>query len=286
MLQEEVMRLQDEIHSSGGSVESASSGYMSPQFYLRPPSPGEQFTSTDTTQPRRSSDSAVGSSNQNDSTLKPSTSGHSAISEPLQQLYDEMYNNTELSSPTPQYSGSRRYSYPNSPVHILGDKSHQSTGLSQHLQMLKLQKKSLGTPNLAVIATQDQPDIVVPELPASRWKGSITQGVPSRATVKSEAPTLADIGCQESLNTPHIIAHSHSFDETLGKHKRIPGSLTALWSKHQSVSMYDSSSGDCNSLPNDHLNAESYLRPGICVTNVTGDEILVYGSCEPMDQSS
>jgi hypothetical protein len=49
------LRLQDETQSSAGSVESASSGYMSPHFYLRPPSPSDQFVS----QQRRASDCGV-----------------------------------------------------------------------------------------------------------------------------------------------------------------------------------------------------------------------------------
>jgi hypothetical protein len=86
-----------------------------------------------------------------------------------------------------------------------------------------------------------------------------------------------------SLKTPHIIAHSHSFDETIGKSRHIAtaGSLSTLFSRNQSVSMYDTSTDDCMSLPYTPL---SNLGPDICVTNVAGDDILVYGSCEPMDQ--
>jgi hypothetical protein len=288
MLQEEVMRLQDETQSSGGSVESASSGYMSPHFYLRPPSPGEHFVAGDMNQPRRASDCGVRTANQEGhSMLKPSASTQSATSEPLQQLIDEMYN-PDLMSPSPYVSSSRRYSYPNSPVHVATDKHNQSSGISSHLQHLKLHQKSLGTPNLAVltnIVVESNENAATTEAPSAKWKGSITQGVPSR-TMVIDSNIPAEL--LQSLTTPHIIAHSHSFDETLGKQRRIPsaGSLSALslW-RHQSVSMYDTNNEDCMSLPYTPL-GENYLRPEICVTNVAGDDILVYGSCEPMDQSS
>lgn len=293
LLQEEVMRLQDETQSSGGSVESASSGYMSPQFYLRPPSPGENFVTGDVSQTRRASDCGVSTACQDGhSTLKPSTSSQSATSEPLQQLYNEMYN-VDLPSPA-QYTSSRRYSYPNSPVHLIAEKhNQQSSGITSHLQHLKLHQKSLGTPNLAVLANpavESSENVAAPEVPNARWKGSITQGVPSRNMV-IDANLQANLLLQHSLKTPHIIAHSHSFDEAMGKQRRIPtaGSLSALWGAHQSVSMFDTNNEDSMSLPYTALGSggvEAYLRPEICVTNVTGDEILVYGSCEPMDQSS
>ena len=279
LLQEEVMRLQDETQSSGGSVESASSGYMSPHFYLRPPSPGEQqFTSGDINQPRRASDCGV-RSQENQPLLKPSTSSQSATSEPLQQMMDEMYN-PELVT---RVSSSRRYSYPNSPVHVVTEKHNQSTAITTHLQHLKLHQKSLGTPNLAVLATtgvcseETFPPVKVPN---AKWKGSITQGVPSRTMIIEP-----QIPSELSLKTPHIIAHSHSFDEAIGKNRHISaaGSLSTLFSRHQSVSMYDTSTDDCMSLPYTPLNN---LGPDICVTNVAGDDILVYGSYEPMDQSS
>ena len=308
MLQEEVMRLQDETQSSAGSIESASSGYMSPQFYLRPPSPGEHYSTgggADVSHARRASDCGMMSGPH--SSLKPSTSNQSATSEPIQQLYDEMYP-TEMSSPAPYVSNSRRYSYPNSPVHVASEKhNQQSSGITSHLQHLKLHQKSLGTSNLAVLASNTSSPVTetapaLPEVPKSRWKGSITQGVPTSRTMVIESSLQGgDLFLQQSLKTPHIIAHSHSFDEALGKQRRIPtaGSLSALWSRHQSVSMYDTSHEECvSSIPYTQLVSETYLRgfvglsenvprgPEICVTNVTGDEILVYGSCEPMDQTS
>ena len=277
LLQEEVVRLQEETQSSGGSVESASSGYMSPHFYLRPPSPGENFITGDMNQPRRASDSGVRSQD-NQLLMKPSSSSQSATSEPLQQMLDEMYN-PELVT---RVSSSRRYSYPNSPVHLATDKHNQS-GITADLQHLKLHQKSMGTPNLAVFANvlvEAEETFPTCKVPNTKWKGSITQGVPSRAMV-IESPMVSDF----SLKTPHIIAHSHSFDETIGKNRHLStaGSLSTLFSRNQSVSMYDTSTDDSMSLPYTPL---SNVGPDICVTNVAGDDILVYGSCEPMDQSS
>jgi hypothetical protein len=281
----------DETQSSGGSLESGSSGYMSSQFHLRPPSPCDQTLCDDSTQPRRASDSGVrmiSSSKTSPQATALSQGSQEGTFESIQQLYNEMYN-TDLQAAVPSMSNSRRYSYPNSPVHVgVLEKSNPPVGLSEHLQHLKLQKKTPGAPNLMVLSAATSPDhrnVACESHSNNRWKGSITQGVPSRTTTcptEYIPPREVDT---HSLVTPTIITHSQSFDETLAKHPCIPGTLTALWNKHQSASVFNAS----NEVSFTQLGTsagDSCLRPGICLTNVTGDEILLYGSCEPMDQSN
>lgn len=132
-------------NSSLSTTDSSSSGcYVSssPNFLLlRPPSPGiladhQQHIQGLLQLPRRSSDSGVEDQQRSASAgaaavvagggtgIRQSTS---ATSEPLRQLMDEMYNNSESASPSPISGGpssisnspsSRRFSYPNSPVHV------------------------------------------------------------------------------------------------------------------------------------------------------------------------
>ena len=111
----------------------------------------------------------------------------------------------------------------------------------------------------------------------SGW--SLTEQDPYNNVVRTTIEAMAAVfGGTQSL-------HTNSFDEAIGKNRHISaaGSLSTLFSRHQSVSMYDTSTDDCMSLPYTPLNN---LGPDICVTNVAGDDILVYGSYEPMDQSS
>jgi len=283
--------LQMEENKSSVSSESGSSGYMSSQFYLRPPSPGDHLICDDATQIRRSSDSGVQTisicNKSSEVKIKdPCLNTQEAISRPIQQLYQEMYN-TELQTAIPNATGSRRYSYPNSPVHIGVDKSSQQSGLSEHLQHLKLQKKTEGALNLMALSentTTDHWNVTCETQSNNSWKGSITQGVPSRSptnfTVKHKPPTEIET---HSLFTPTIITHSRSYDETLATHH--PFFPQTLCNKHHSGSVYSTS----NELSFSHLGTstgDNCLRPGICLTNITGDEILLYRSFEPMDQSN
>lgn len=123
-----------------------------------------------------------------------------------------------------------------------------------------------------------------------KWKGSITQGVPSR-------PPTASPFSMASLDAVPILAHSVSFDEAFEqsvKARGISGSASSIW--HSNM---EDTEVDYMSLPYTPLMTsasmigDSYNNPEICVTNVTGDEIkFVFGaaasmaaSTEPMDHS-
>lgn len=154
-MQEEAAAARLAQNEGASSADSASSGYMSPHF-LRPPSPDELHM-----QPRRSSDSGVDmpGGHHHEISLRNSAS---VPSQPIQQLYDEMY--MDPSSPAVSMNNSRRYSYPNSPVHSqisssvsstastlshyypapdLRTGGHPSPQLDQRLQQLKLQHNKI-----------------------------------------------------------------------------------------------------------------------------------------------
>lgn len=235
--------------SSDPDESSASSESNCPQADLNIP-----------TKDRRASDSGVKLSlNCKKSSLKVKIPCQNDPREPIQQLYQEMYS-TEFSG-----SSSRRYSYPNSPVHLTLDKSNQSTKLSNCLEQLKLEKKT--QPELNLLAATHA-GINCELQSETRWKGSITQGVPSRNTARP-IELNNESHCQIM---PNIISQSKSFDENFGKH---PESFSPLWGKHQpTCSHYQVNK------------AVPCLLPCICLTKVTGDEILLYENSEPMDQSS
>ena len=280
--------MQEDAQNEGASsADSASSGYMSPHF-LRPPSPSDDLH----LQPRRSSDSGVDMPSDHGG-LRNSTS---APSQPIQQLYDEMY--MDPSSPTVVASNSRRYSYPNSPVHghlstsvstnsslnhyhatnDLHRQSQPSPQLDQRLQQLKLQTEDL-------YLQQQQP---LQRSPMA-FKGSITQGVPAAAAAVSQSPMIL-------LEAPRTsMAHSHSYDEAYdsGATVRvgpgmsgISGSATNLWqlsaATEETEIDYDLFTPSCTPRPSPRPSvtfSDTYNNPEICVTNVTGDEIkFVFGA--------
>ena len=314
-LQEEVLRLQNETHS-GSSLESASSGYMSPHC-LRPPSPSVIATNDANIQaPRRSSDSSV-TDRQHHQNVRPS----SRPNEPLQQLYDEMYNTggtfSPLSSPAPHLasaqSSSRRYSYPNSPVHVAANQPSKNSNLSNHMQELRLQGGGKERPE----RNTTPPAATTSSAVKNKWKGSITQGVPGRCL---------PIG--SSLKTPHNMAHSHSFDDAFDKtasrvaaqllHRRhthhsahsnsqkqldkpnfATGPSATVTSRLQAVYSMDESNHHSSLMEEQHASLPPMFTPGsgnnpeICVTSDRGDEVkFLLGGVEerkeeePMDQTS
>ena len=133
-LQEECRRLHIETSAASSSASNSleSSTTNSSNFLLRPPSP----TSKNGLSHRRLSDSVVaqGGGEDSGSRMKPSSSSHSAASEPIQQLYNDMYNTEPASgqgslaasvlgsgaagpSAAASQPSSRRFSCPTSPVH-------------------------------------------------------------------------------------------------------------------------------------------------------------------------
>jgi hypothetical protein len=295
VMQEEAAAARLVQNEGASSADSASSGYMSPHFLLRPPSPSDDLH----LQPRRSSDSGVDLPSQ-DSLLRNSAS---VPSKPIQQLYDEMY--MDPSSPAVTLNNSRRYSYPNSPVHNQPSQQPQQqqpppqpqqplpqvqVSITHHLQQLRLHQK-----------IEEEEAAAAESRTSLKWKGSITQGVPSRP------PTASPTTMMTSLGTPHIIAHSRSFDEAFEhsmKPRGISGSASSLWQPYSMCSNAEDNEVDYISLPFTPAStaasmiADSYNNPEICVTNVTGDEIkYVFGTAaaavsapglttaEPMDHS-
>ncbi len=249
-LQEECRRLSNEtaaaydqglLSSSVGTGSSSSAN----NFLLRPPSPGDLVTAGGASLARRSSDSGVsshlspgggggglGGGPSGPHRLRPSVSAHSATSVPMQQLYDDMYNTdpssspaatpgpgtgSHLSAPGAAAAGSRRFSYPNSPVHMQlqqQQQQHQQQQLAQqHASIFGTAKESSPTParqSSSSLTQQIQSLSIQQKISRSRssgdeassslerqgggsggsggqrFKGSITQGVPSR---KATTPT-------------------------------------------------------------------------------------------------
>ena len=323
MMQEEAAAARLAQNEGGASsADSASSGYMSPHF-LRPPSPDDLHM-----QPRRSSDSGVdlpvsggcvsGVSHDN-SGLRNSAS---VPSQAIQQIYDEMY--MDPSSPAVTLNNSRRYSYPNSPVHgQLTASASAVSALSHYIPTTDLRHQQ-NSPNLDPrilqqlriqhhkIEEEEPSQFGVGNTPRSplAYKGSITQGVPAAT---SPTPT---IGPMSSLATPvPQMPHSASFDEAFdtGPSRKTPlrgcsGSASNLWH----FSTMEDSDVDYMTLPYTPdtgsitprpsllpagLSIDSACNPEICVTNATGDEIkFVFGqqlqnqqvlseAVEPMDHS-
>ncbi len=249
-LHEEVRRLSRETAAAASSYDAGFSSVASSanNFLLRPPSPSD---GTSGTLARRSSDSGVSSHSHQSPIrgvspvaatsvtghrLRPSVSSHSATSEPMQQLYDDMYN-TDPSSPgscggTPlpthhpstQRAGgsSRRFSYPNSPVHhhlqqsqqsqhqpqtVAKDLSNkQSASLTQHLQSLTIQQKisrsrSSGDESSSSVDRGGGGQ-------TNRFKGSITQGVPSRKATTT--PTRRAVAAAQAAKVGGVLTRGHS----------------------------------------------------------------------------
>ena len=219
------------------------------------------------------------------------------------------------SSPAVTLNNSRRYSYPNSPVHASQLTSststasttlshyhptqdlreqHPSQQLDQRLQQLKLQHiQAIDEEPYKVQQGESEAAVTsgtccsTPRSPLA-WKGSITQGVPAA----SPTPIMSSLAV---LNAPNAaMAHSASFDEAYESQSNtvkvqgrgvISGSATNLWH----LSSMEDSDVDYVSLPFTPSTTprpsmapcpqSAENNPEICVTNVTGDEIkFVFGS--------
>ena len=246
-LQEEYRQLNQETRLS---IDSTSSGYHSPQ-YLCPPtppvslSPGQQHSSV-----RRRSESNVGQLEH----TAPHNTHDTRHSDLMAAMYEDMYS-------TRDHSSSRRSSYPNSPAHTsIGSKEKQI--LSQQLQRLCLQ-------NTRISEVQAEPSLGV------RFKGSITQGVPSLAATTPTTP-----GITPATTPKHNIKHvtdktaTQSFDETFSQQI----SYTLFGSN------YAPASNTFFHLSETSVQPSAGQNPEISVTNERGDEIK-FVLTEPMDES-
>lgn len=270
----EIKALQDEYRQLNQetrlSTDSNSSGYHSPQF-LQPPMKSASLSPDTIDLSRRSSESSV-ISKPTEEQPEPPTTGTST-DELMAAMYEEMY------SPTAGRN-SRRFSYPNSPLHagtVEDDKTQgrvERHSLTQHLQQLSLQQLQ-GSESVGLGS-------------GTRFKGSITQGVPSLAattpvttpqitpkttpTHNKKRPSLTSGIIPLGLKTP-VICHSHSYDESLSKY-----SNNIL----REVGEYNFKMPLLQGLQ------DPGPFPEISVTDtVTGDEIKLFLSAqEPMDESS
>ena len=236
-LQEEYRQLNQETRLS---IDSTSSGYHSPQ-YLCPPTPPVQHTI------RRSSESNVLLENSRDCSDQPRPALDP--SDLMAAMYEDMYSTKDHAS--------RRSSYPNSPAHM-GAKEKQI--LSQQFQKLCLQNSKIAE------LQNEQSDLGV------RYKGSITQGVPSLAAT---TPVLTPSSTPKHVNAS-ISSPSQSFDETFSKqiNYTLFGSNYAMPMSEQFFQLSSEQTGSGGQLQ----------HPEISVTNVMGDEIKVVLT-EPMDES-
>ena len=350
-LQEECRRLHIET-SAGSSTASnslESSTTNSSNFLLRPPSP----TSNDGLSHRRLSDSVVAQSGGDDSEsrMKTSSSSHSAASEPIQQLYNDMYNTGPASgqgslavtgigggsvaSATAQPS-SRRFSCPTSPVHYhhqhlvavsgsgvnsrvplhVQQQLHPpSSSVIQNLQSLCLQQKV----EAASRESSPTPAVGNGTAAGSRFKGSITQGVPSwtattptRGITRHPAlkqPASLSAAAQSSVSSSPSC--TQPLTSSSGCHLGSSGSLTSTAMNH-SKSFDDSYKSHIYQqqllAPRLSLGADEYAlqrrreldqmaaalaaygtgenNPQISVTSVGGDEIKLVLNDHAMDESS
>ena len=246
----ELRAIQDEYRALNQetrlSIDSTSSGYHSPQ-YLCPPTPPGQHPAL-----RRSSESNVVSG--------PGGGGGGGVldAELLAAMYEDMYAAPQLPDPRTLGPVSRRSSYPNSPSHAAGSSREKQQILQQQFQQLGL-GSGLGV----------------------RYKGSITQGVPSLAAT---TPTsgLTPVTTPKHLLRPSASAAANtasisSFDEA--------------FSKQLNFTLFGSNYAPPHTQDQDYFHLADVEQSGlvqnpeISVTNVMGDEIKVVFT-EPMDQSS
>jgi serine/threonine-protein kinase SIK3 len=317
-------------------VNSANSleGFISPNVLL----PTLGLTGDPLSQ-RRLSDSQVG---QSEDTMRPSLISHSATSEPMKQLYEVMYN-TDNTTSSQASSGagsgasggggvgdnsqvgqhaSRRFSYPNSPVHYhqqqqvssamamnsqvpfqLQQQQPQSASVIQDFQSLCLQQKANETAAVAPNGTT-----------SSRFKGSITQGVPSmsattptrgltrhpslKASGSAHTPASSSSPCTPPLSTAsgyHLgsgsslyMNHSQSFDDSYQQQQSAmtiaprlsvgAGTMAAILNSGQYTSATAAAAAAAVAAAAD--------TPQISVTNVCGDEIKLELNDQVMDESS
>eukprot|EP00092_Neocalanus_flemingeri_P097980 GFUD01124927.1.p1 GENE.GFUD01124927.1~~GFUD01124927.1.p1 ORF type:complete len:980 (-),score=158.40 GFUD01124927.1:484-3423(-) len=263
----EIRALQDEYRQLNQetrlSIDSASSGYHSPQYLCPPTPPVSMIPVPGHSSLRRSSESNVIIQETPVDPNRPFASS-TTVNDPtdlMAAMYEEMYSTKDHVS--------RRSSYPNSPSHT--SVSREKHSLTQHLQKLCLQQRITEAANetagLGIM-----------------FKGSITQGVPSlAATTPTATPGLTPISTPKhivkppsitSLKTPDRL-NSQSFDEAFSKQMSL-----SLWGNNYSPSNF-SGMDEYFQLP---LDPGLVQNPEISVTNVMGDEIKVVLS-EPMDES-
>ena len=261
-LQEEYRQLNQETRLS---IDSASSGYHSPQYLCPPTPPVATIPLPGQSSLRRSSESNVIIQETEDPN-RPFASS-TTVNDPtdlMAAMYEEMYSTKDHAS--------RRSSYPNSPSHT-SSVSREKHSLTQHLQKLCLQQRITEAANEATTGL------------GIMFKGSITQGVPSlSATTPTATPGLTPISTPKHIVKPPSITNiktpnrlnSQSFDEAFSKQMSL-----SLWGNNYSPSNL-SGTEDYFHLPLDH--STLVQNPEISVTNVMGDEIKVVLS-EPMDES-
>ena len=240
-IQDEYRQLNQETRLS---IDSSSSGYHSPQ-YLCPPTPPVSLL-PDHPSLRRSSESNV--------ILESSGEGGAQDQRDLMAaMYEDMYS-------TKDHSASRRSSYPNSPAHAVATKQV----LSHQFQKLCLQQR---------ISESQGPEAASLGV---RYKGSITQGVPSLAATTPTSP---------GLTPAHTPIHLMKQREGPGCSSDLAPSFDETFSQQINYTLFGSnyapSADHFFQLPGD-LSAQN---PEISVTNVMGDEIKVVLT-EPMDESS
>jgi len=165
-------------------------------------------------------------------------------------MYQDMYSSKN-------HQSSRRSSYPNSPSHAVGTREKQQF-LNQEFQKLCLQQARITEANEASNL-------------GIRFKGSITQGVPSLSAITPTTPGLTPATTPKHLGQ-HGKSSMQSFDEI---QKQISFTLYG--------SNYAQTSDDYFSVPAE-ASDQSGVKPKISVTNVMGDEIKVVLT-EPMDES-
>ena len=247
-IQDEYRQLNQETRLS---IDSTSSGYHSPQ-YLCPPTPPVALL-PDHPSLRRSSESNV--------ILESSGEGSGDQSDLMAAMYEDMYS-------TKDHSASRRSSYPNSPSHAVITRDKQI--LSQQFQKLCLQQG-----RISESVGGDTVSSLVSSL-GVRYKGSITQGVPSLAATTPTTPGLTP------ATTP---IHQPSTHQPPGPGCSSTPSFDEAFSQQINYTLFGSNyaptSDDFFQVPGD----QCAPHPEISVTNVMGDEIKVVLT-EPMDESS
>jgi len=261
----EIRALQDEYRQLNQetrlSIDSASSGYHSPQYLCPPTPPVSMIPLPGQPSFRRSSESNVIIQETQDPN-RPFASS-TTVNDPtdlMAAMYEEMYSTKDHV---------RRSSYPNSPSHTSASREKHS--LTQHLQKLCLQQRITEAANETTSL-------------GIMFKGSITQGVPSlAATTPTATPGLTPISTPKhivkppsitSLKTPDRL-NSQSFDEAFSKQMSL-----SLWGSNYSPSNF-SGTDEYFQMP---IDPGLVQNPEISVTNVMGDEIKVVLS-EPMDES-
>ena len=308
-----VMHSANSLASSSYTSSNSSHVGGGTTFLLRPPSADESSANL----PRRSSDGVVGQSSK--TLLQPSVSTNSANSEPMQQLYNEMYNtdliptaSTSSNAATSNVSSSRRFSYPNSPVHHpfqdkSGDhgsgKSTLTSGLSGHgLMRISRGASNFGTSSKMLSQQIQSLSIQQRESEGggSKFKGSITQGVPGRPISRGQS-IAHPIELHTAGNNPLLnMAHSKSFDEAFATNdeESIPLNLSSgsNWTKQENIS---NQNRECKETKPEVPNNDSLIvlhgpaaadpnvipNPEVCVTNVMGDEIkLTFNQQQQMQQ--